>query len=208
MLNIKINGKVYGVPTSFREITLADYCRCFTGLEKTDGFEGRELFMATKRNEVAVISRLLGEKDDFVMDLPLDFFSVIQQATSFIFGIEGLGHKTSIEVDGKVYRVAQPKEMNLRQWIDLDMTMEEDVEGRFVDLLSMLLMETDDEGKLKPYKGFDEEFAKKLANVRADEGLGIVYRFFLLGAISSRLSEAYSKVEEVANLSRRPTRSS
>lgn len=208
MVNIKIGNKVYGVPTNFSEITLQDYCRCFTGLEDTEGLDGRELFLATKRNEAAIVSRLLGEEDSFALDLPLDFFALVQNATSFIMGIEGLSHKSTITVDGKVYRAAQPKEMNLRQWIDIDMTIEEDGEGKFVELLSMLLLEVGEDGQVKPYKGYDEEFAKKLGDVRADEGLGMVYRFFLLGAISSRVSEAFSKAEEVTNLSRQSTHSS
>ena len=39
--------------------------------------EYKELFLATKRNEAAILSRLMGEKDDFAMDMPLTLYSTL-----------------------------------------------------------------------------------------------------------------------------------
>lgn len=199
MINIEINNKAYKVPTSFAELSLRDYCRCFNGLEKTEGLDERELFMATKRIEATILSRLMGEADDFAMDLPLTVYASLVEATQFIYGINNLKHSGNVEVNGKVYKVLKPEEMNLRQWIDIDVTGEEDSADKFIDILSMLLVEQGEDGQTKPYKGYDAEFAKSLGDLSCDKALPVVYRFFLRGAISSRISQLYSKLAVVSH---------
>lgn len=199
MINIEINNKAYKVPTSFAELSLRDYCRVFNGLEKTEGLDERELFMATKRNEAAILSRLMGEDDDFAMDLPLTVYASLVDATQFIYGINNLRHSGNVEVNGNVYKVLKPEEMNLRQWIDIDVTGEEDSADKFIDILSMLLSEQGEDGQTKPYKGYDAEFAKSLGDLSCDKVLPVVYRFFLRGAISSRISQLYSKLAVVSH---------
>ena len=199
MIQIEINGKGYNIPSTFGELSLRDYCRVFNGLEKTDGLEGKELFMATKRNEAAILSRLMGEADDFAMGLPLTVYASLVEATQFIYGLQDMKHKGSIEVDGKVYKVLKPEEMNLRQWIDIDVTSEEESADKFIDILSMLLSEQAEDGSVKPYMGFNEGFAKRLGDIPCTEALPVVYRFFLRGAISSRISQLYSKLAVVSH---------
>lgn len=200
MISIEINGKRYDIPTMFSELTLREYCRCFNGLEKTEGLEGRELFMATKRNEATILSRLMGEDDGFAMDLPLTVYAALVDATQFIYGMQDLRHKGSVEVDGKVYKVLKPEEMNLRQWIDIDVTAEEDNADKFIDILSMLLSEQGEDGQAKPYKGYDKAFAEALAGLTCDKALPVVYRFFLRGAVSSRITQIYSRLRAVNRL--------
>ena len=192
MISLTINNKEYEVPTTFSDITLKEYCRIFSGLEKTDGLEGKELFLANKRNEAAILSRLMGERDDFAMELPLSLYSSLVEATKFIYGLQDVKHKGFIELDGKTYKASKPEEMNLRQWIDIDVTSEEESPDKFIDILSMLLVE---EGK--PYKGFDPEFSRRLGETSCSESLPIVYRFFLKGAVSSRLTRLYSTLTAV-----------
>lgn len=197
MIQIEINGKRYEIPTSFSELSLRDYCRCFNGLEKTDGLEGRELFLATKRNEATILSRLMGERDDFAMDLPLTVYASLVEATQFIYGITSLRHSGTVDVNEKTYKALKPEEMNLRQWIDIDVTAEEENADKFIDILSMLLVEQSEDGEVKPYGGYDASFAKALGDVKCSESLGIVYHFFLRGAISSRLTQLYSMLTAV-----------
>lgn len=192
MISLTINNKEYEVPTTFSDITLKEYCRIFSGLESTDGLEGKELFLANKRNEAAILSRLMGEEDGFAMELPLSLYSSLVEATSFIYGLQDVKHKGFIELDGKTYKASKPEEMNLRQWIDIDVTSEEESPDKFIDILSMLLVE---EGK--PYKGFDPEFSRRLGETSCSESLPIVYRFFLKGAVSSRLTRLYSTLTAV-----------
>lgn len=192
MIQIEINNKEYSIPATFDDITLKRYCEVFTGLESTDGLEGKELFLANKRNEAAILSRLMGERDDFAMELPLSLYSSLVEATSFIYGLQNVKHKGSVEIDGKSYKASKPEEMNLRQWIDIDVTSEEESPDKFIDILSMLLVE---EGK--PYKGFDPEFSRRLGETSCSESLPIVYRFFLKGAVSSRLTRLYSTLTAV-----------
>ena len=134
----------------------------------------------------------MGEEDGFAMELPLSLYSSLVEATSFIYGLQDVKHKGFIELDGKTYKASKPEEMNLRQWIDIDVTSEEESPDKFIDILSMLLVE---EGK--PYKGFDPEFSRRLGETSCSESLPIVYRFFLKGAVSSRLTRLYSTLTAV-----------
>lgn len=207
MLSLTINNKDYSVPTTFSDITLRQYCRIFSGLEKTDGLEGKELFLANKRNEAAILSRLMGERDDFAMELPLSLYSSLVEATRFIYGIQDMKHKGFIELDGKEYKASKPEEMNLRQWIDIDVTAEEESPDKFIDILSMLLVEVGSDGERKPYKGYSKEFAQRLGETKCSESLPVVYRFFLRGAVSSRITRLYSMLTGVGR-SLRDTQSS
>lgn len=200
MISIEINSKQYKIPTNFSELSLRDYCRVFNGLEPTEGLSDRELFMTTKRNEAAILSRLMGESDDFAMDLPLTVYASLVEATSFIYSMQTMKHKGEIEVDGKVYKALKPEEMNLRQWIDIDVTAEDAGADKFIDILSMLLVERQDNGEVKPYGGYDEGFARKLGDVSCDKALPVVFRFFLRGAVSSRITQLYSMLVEVSHL--------
>ena len=207
MIKLSINNKEYEVPTTFSDITLKEYCRIFSGLEKTDGLEGKELFLANKRNEAAILSRLMGEEDGFAMELPLSLYSTLVEATKFIYGLQDMKHKGFIELDGKAYKASKPEEMNLRQWIDIDVTAEEESPDKFIDILSMLLVEVGSDGERKPYKGYNKEFAQRLSETKCSESLPIVYRFFLRGAVSSRITRLYSMMAAVGR-SLRDTQSS
>lgn len=207
MIELEINNKHYRVPTTFNDLSLREYCRVFSNLEPTDGLEGKELFLTNKRNEAAILSRLMGEEDGFTMELPLSLYSSLVEATSFIYGLQGVKHKGFIELDGKTYKASKPEEMNLRQWIDIDVTAEEESPDKFIDILSMLLVEVGEDGERKPYKGYDKAFAKTLGDTNCSESLPIVYRFFLRGAVSSRITRLYSMVTAVGR-SLRDTQSS
>ena len=200
MISIGINGKDYKIPTSFDEIDLGTYCRVFSGLENTDGLDGSDLFFATRHNEAKIISRLMGENDDFCMDMPLPIYGQLAESVSFIYGLAETKHSQFIEIDGRRYTVPEPEQMNLRQWIDIDMTSTDDSmpdDGeKYLRLLAVMLVEVGEDGKPVAYKGEDKSLYDKLKKVKASDGLGIVYHFFLRGAISSTISQAYSKVEE------------
>lgn len=211
MISLKINDKEYEVPVSFDEITLGDYCRCFTGLEKTDGLEGGELFYATRKNEAVVLSRLLSEDDSFAYSLPLPLYASLVDVCSFIYSIDGIKPSDFIEVDGRKYQAPEPNQMNLRQWIDIDMTMHDeniDEGQKFIELLSMIMLPLDDKGEMIPYGGQDKEMPDKLRKLKASDALGTVHRFFLRGAISSRLTEVLSRVERMTDRSRLNTQGS
>ena len=201
MISIGINGKDYEIPTSFDEIDLGTYCRVFSGLENTDGMDGSDLFFATRRNESKIISRLMGEDDDFCMDMPLPIYGQLAESVSFIYGMAQMKHSRFIEIEGRKYTVPEPDKLNLRQWIDIDMTSTDDTipddnGDKYLRLLSVMLVEVGEDGNPVAYKGEDKSLYEKLKKVKASDGLGLVYHFFLKGAISSKISQAYSRVEE------------
>ena len=204
MISFELNGKEYNLPTSFDDIDMETFCRCFHGLEETDGKEGSDLFYATKHNESVIVSRLLGEDDDFCMGLPFTLYEDLASACTFIYRIDDKGHSQFIEIGGKRYTVPEPGKMNLRQWIDIDMTgNEEDTGDKYLQLLSTMLVEVGEDGKPKPYEGADEGLFEKLKRVKASEGISLIYHFFLLGAISSRITQASLTAQEVMNRLRR-----
>ena len=142
MYNIKINDKEYHVPTSFADITMEDYVRCFRGLTDTDNLEGADLFYAVRENESKIVSRLLGEDDDFCMNMPVVIYNDLAESCEFIYRLRDLPHMNEIVVDGVKYEIPKPEDFSLRQWIDMDVTMQDEKDdNRFLELLCILLMQ-------------------------------------------------------------------
>ena len=75
MIKIKINDKEYDFASSWDDISMKQYCHMFYNLPTADS-EASDEEKASRviENEAIIISRLLGEKDDFVMNLPIDLF--------------------------------------------------------------------------------------------------------------------------------------
>lgn len=209
MYNIKINDKEYQIPTSFADITMEDYVRCFRGLTDTENLDGGDLFQAVRRNESVVISRLLGEDDNFCLNMPIVIYQDIAESCQFIYRLNELPHKNEIVVDGVKYEIPKPEEFSLRQWIDMDVTTQENDDNRFLELLCILLMKKDENGKFIPYNGDEsKELLDKVRKMKASDGLSIVYHFFLRGEISRKITRVFSKMEALTHQSRHNTASS
>lgn len=207
MYKIKINDKEYQVPTSFADITMEDYVRCFRGLKDTDNLDGADLFYAVRENESKIVSRLLGEDDDFCMNMPVVIYNDLAESCEFIYRLRDLPHMNEIVVDGVKYEIPKPEEFSLRQWIDVDVTMQDkNNDGKFLELLCILLMQRGEDGKFIPYSGDEtKELLDKVKKMKASDGLSIVYHFFLRGEISKRLTRVSSKMEALTHQFRQNT---
>lgn len=200
MIEFKLNGKEYKVPASFNELSFGEYCRVFNGLDDTKDLEGYEKFRKVKENQAAVVSRLLGEDDDFALNLPISLFAQLSDATSYIFGIDSVKPHNSIEVDGRIYMVPKPDKFSLRQWIDVDMTIQEKSDNKYIELLAILLLPMKEDGSLGEYKGEYQSMADKLKDMPCSECLGIVSFFLRKGLLLSRLTSISLKGKALANL--------
>lgn len=202
MLKITINEKEYDYPESFDEITMKEYCDIFYKLADTNkNMSEDEIRLITIENEAKIMSRLLHEDDDFVLSLPVDVFGLLKVKTSWIYEINVfLDSKIFyLKIDGKKYFVPNPDEMSLRQYIDADMTMREvENKNQFIELLSILLLPFDKDGKFK-YDGNYKDLIPKIEKMKASECLPFIYTFFKKKVISKKLMEDFSRVEEGAN---------
>lgn len=200
MIEFKLNEKEYKVPASFNELTFGEYCRIFDGLADTSGLEGYEKFRKVKENQATVVSRLMGEADDFALNLPLTLFAELSDATSFIFGIDIVKPHNSIVIDGVTYMVPKPDKFSLRQWIDADMTIQETSENKYIELLAILLLPLKEDGEFGKYTGEYQKMADKLRGMPCSECLGIVSFFLRKGLLLSRLTSISLKAKALANL--------
>lgn len=193
MLKIKIKRKNYELPTSWDEITMKQYCHLFYKLPTVDSkaSEG-EKFAQLIDNESIIISRLLGQNDDFVMGLPFELFLSLKESVRFIYDIDNFldSGMFSLNIDGKRYWMRDVSEMSLRQFIDADMIMKQDEnEGQFIELLACLLLPKDEE-----YDGKYQHLIPKIEQMSARDCLPFIYTFFKKKELSNRVSEVYSKV--------------
>ena len=206
MVRIEINGKEYNVPQSWQEVTMKEYCNAFWNLPKAGDEDDITRSATTLRNEATIMSRLLGEKDDFVIGLPIDVFVILKGKFKFIYEIgEFLTNNVfSIKIDGKRYWIPSPNEMSLRQYIDSDMIMQEDKnKQQFIELLACLLVPTDGE-----YDGNYEKLIPYIEKMKCSEGLPFIYTFCKKKILSKKVSKDFSKVGEVADQLLRNTHSS
>ena len=202
MIKLKINDKEYSFPNKWDDISMKEYCHMFYNLPTADSeaSEG-EKYAQMIDNEAIIISRLLGEKDDFVSNLPIDVFLTLQNEMKFIYSIADFSDSKifHLNIDGRKYFMPEPQEMSLRQYIDADMIMKEDEnENQFIELLACLLLPYGNDGKFE-YDGKYQELIPKIEKMKASEGLPFVYTFFKKKQLSKKVTEAYSKVGEVAD---------
>ena len=201
MKKFEINGKEYQFPESWQDITMKQYCHLFYDLHTAPSEGSEEEKMAhTIDTEAVIISRLLGEKDDFVANLPIEVFLALQKQIGFIYTISDFtGSKVFyLNIDGKKYWMPEPQEMTLRQYIDADMIMKEEGENQFIELLACLLLPYGKDGKFE-YNGNYKELIPRIERMRAIDALPFIYTFFKKKQLSNNVTEAFSKVEEAAD---------
>lgn len=180
---------------------MKQYCHLFYKLPTapSEASEGEKL-VHTIDTEAIIISRLLGEKDDFVANLPIEVFMALQKQIGFIYTIKDFTESKVfyINIDGRKYWMPEPQEMSLRQYIDADMIMKEESENQFIELLACLLLPYGKDGKFE-YDGNYKELIPKIERVKATDALPFIYTFFKKKQLSKNVTEAFSKVGEAAD---------
>ena len=201
MKKFEINGKEYQFPESWSDITMKQYCHLFYNLHTSpSGASEAEKLVHTIDTEAVIISRLLGEQDDFVANLPIEVFLALQKEVGFIYTISDFTESKMfyLNIEGKKYWMPEPQEMTLRQYIDADMIMKEEGENQFIELLACLLLPYGKDGKFE-YDGKYQELIPKIEKMKAEDALPFIYTFFKKKQLSKNVTEAFSKVEEAAD---------
>ena len=200
-LDLEINGKKYKIPTSFESLTMEQYCKAFYKLpHSTEDMDAGDMYKLAKTNESVILSRIMGEADDFCLDLPLNIYSQLNNCIKFIYDGEFfLKHsKAGITINNHRYTIPPMDKMSMRQYIDASVVMEEDSDMQYIELLSILLLTYDDKGEYIPYKGDYQELMGYIRNLSCAEGLPLVYHFFKKGEALKKISEASMKMEELS----------
>ena len=201
MKKFEINGKEYQFPQDWSDITMKQYCHLFYNLHTApSGATEEEKIAQTIDTEAVIISRLLGEKDDFVANLPIEVFLTLQKEVGFIYSIKDFTESKMfyLNIEGKKYWMPEPQEMSLRQYIDADMIMKEEGENQFIELLACLLLSYGKDGKFE-YDGKYQDLIPKIEMMKAEDALPFIYTFFKKKQLSKNATEAFSKVEEAAD---------
>lgn len=200
MIKLEIDDKKYNIPESFDEMTFEQYCKIFFKLPKiTEEMDDIDAYRMTREVEAIIISRLLGESDDFCMGLPINVYNEISKRLKYISSVADVMKKgkSLIKIDGKIYMIPPFGEMQLRQYIDADVILKgEESDLQYIELLSILLTAKDRNGKWIPYNGDYQELMGKVRQLKCSEALGLCYHFFLKGEALKKLSKASMKVVE------------
>lgn len=199
MFKLEINEKKYNVPESFDELKLSQYCDCFYNIKSVeaemDEKERRELAI---KNSVIILSRLLGEKDDFLETVPVTIYSKLSEICKYIFETSErfLDNSSSkVKIDGDIYQIPEPSEMTLRQFIDAESVLEEDGNEQYIRMLAVLLSKRV-KGGYEPYTGEFEKMIPKIANLSCTEALPLVYHHLKKKIVSQRITEVYSTIQQ------------
>lgn len=118
MTKIELNEKTYNIPSSWEELTCEAYTNLFedyeTGLERDD-YEGLAL------NKVRLISNLLDEDLEFVLDLPITVINRIEAELKFLSKAPNFSEDIKyIELDGDNYYIPSPEDLLFGQMIDAE----------------------------------------------------------------------------------------
>ena len=200
MIKLEIDDKKYSIPESFDELTFEQYCKVFWKLDGLMDIEDEaERFKKGAETEATILSRLMGEEDDFCLSLPINVYTQILQRTKFLYDTSFLfkNAKAGIVIDGKRYSIPPMNEMPLRQYIDADVVMKEKENPlQYIELLSILLTSKGKDGKWIKYNGEYQEMMGKLRKMKCSDVLPLVYHFFKKGHSLKRISQLSMKVEE------------
>lgn len=205
MLKIEINEKEYRIPSSFDEMNLEQYCKAFYNLPKYGGDEEDKVayYRHLKNSESIIMSRIMGEADDFCINLPLSVYSRILSELKFVYDSEGLLKNTraSIEIDGERYWIPNFEQMSMRQYIDADMVMkEEDNDMQYIEMLAILLLRKDSKGEFEVYDGNYQDKIEKIRKLSCSIALPLVYHYYKKKEVSKKLSQVSMKVERANQL--------
>lgn len=207
MTKFEFNGKEYLVPESWDELTLGDYCRVFQGmpseLESGDTENELEHFRRLREMESVILSRLLGEKDDFCMSMPLNAYAYLNESVKWMYDIKPFMDAPTgyLKICGNEWTIPPLQEMPLRSYINADMTMQGD-NVAYPELLRCILARKDgdksSEGRIEPHGEWIpfEGDVGIIEKIPCSKALGFVYHFFLLGSASQKISKAFSRIQE------------
>lgn len=199
MIKLEIDDKKYKIPESFDELDFETYCKVFFKLDSIVSEDETDSFKKGVEAESAIISRLMGEEDDFCMNLPVSIYGQILDRAKFLYDTKFLlnNAKAGIVVDGKRYTIPPFNEMPLRQYIDADVVLKEKENPlQYIELLSILLTAKDKQGKWIKYNGEYQEMMGKLRKMKCSDVLPLVYHFFRKGEAYKKLSRASMKAVE------------
>lgn len=193
MIKIEINDKEYNVAEGLHEMTFDEYQRVFD-------FDKDDEMQREKRDSV-VVSRLLGEDDDFCLNLPVDAYSKILSSLKWLYDDSiKPKEKMEIEIDRKMYYILTSEKMTTRKFVDLDViSKDEAFPDRYMTLLSIIL-ERDPEKE--NYHGVDErvQLRDRLKKLKADEIVPLLMGFFLSAMRSTYVQNLYSMACEMEQM--------
>lgn len=203
MIKVEINDKKYEIPQNFNELTLEQYCKAFYKLPQiNDDMTDIDKFKTLRENESVILSRIMGEGDNFCLDLPLNVYAQLNEAIQFIYDNEYFlkNAKAGITINHHRYTIPTLDRMSMRQFIDADVVMQNESNMQYIELLSVLLLTYDDKGEYIPYNGDYQELMGYVRSLPCSEALPLVYHFFKKGEALKKLSKASMKVEEMNQL--------
>lgn len=194
MIQIEINGKQYNVAEGLNELTLEEYQRIFD-------FEKIDADMPAMRQDSIIVSRLLGEADDFCLNLPIDAYDAIVEQLGWLYdkNIEPK-QKMECEINGKMYYILPSEKMTTRKFVDLDViSKDEAFPDRYFAILSILLEEDKDK---ENYNGLDtrRELMEELKQMKADEIVPLLLGFFLSSKKCMVVQGLYSILEQMETI--------
>lgn len=200
MTVLEINEKKYSLPTSFDELEFGTYSKLYSNLEipKDDEMDEFETAKKIIKAESAIISRLLGESDDFAIDLPIEIYLKIKEKIAFLYDSDYISkqYKSYIKIDGDIYSIPSFSEMPLRQYIDAEQVISSTSDNKFVEMLAILLSKKGKDGKFVPYDGDYSKLFKKLNKIPTSEVLGLLNFYYKKKVNSERIMQVYSKLTE------------
>lgn len=197
MQKITINDKSYNIPTSYDELTLGEYCEIFYNLEDIDKIEDEtERKKESIKRQSVILSRILKEKDDFALELPITLYSRLFDMAKWIYDDLGQYQTQAInqlEVNGTKYSIKEVNKLSTRQYIDIDILIKEQKTNKnmYCDILAIIIQDN--------YNGEYQTLSESIRNIPCNKALPIVFFSFIANKNSQASFQVYSKLREIQN---------
>lgn len=197
MQKITINDKSYNIPSSYDELTLGEYCEIFYNLEDIDKIEDKtERKKESIKRQSVILSRILREKDDFALELPITLYSRLFDMAKWIYDDLGQYQTQAInqlEVNGTKYTIKEVNKLSTRQYIDIDILIKEQKTNKnmYCDILAIIIQDN--------YNGEYQTLSESIRNIPCNKALPIVFFSFIANKNSQASFQVYSKLREIQN---------
>lgn len=188
MLTIEINDVKINVPQGWDDITLGTYEQVFDRKPES------------ARDRVALVAQVCGIDAATLLNWPAEVFNIIVENILFLYGENPAKPSPLVEIGGVKYLVPVEDEISLGAWVDAD-----EAQKAGVNVLSnVLAIVCRPAGEVYDYKN-NEARQKLFASQPASKIMGVLAFFLHCKQQSERLTAAYGKLHQVADLLPRNT---
>ena len=125
MIKIEINDTTIRIPSSWEDITLADYEQWYNYKPEN------------KLEYVHFVADICKLDKDFLLNSPTQLFDVIVDKIGFVFE-DNIEPSSQVDIDGQTYFISLSSKLTLGEWVDIESTLASDSTTKISEMMAIV----------------------------------------------------------------------